>query len=89
MTAWFLLPLSSGEGWSEGVLTAERGGAGGMWSCFGTDSAARPPHPGPLPEGEGEGRLSRGSQKSAWPLERYPASAARNGGAPMAARRLP
>ncbi len=49
-----LLPLPPGEGWGEGVLAAERSAAGpdGTRFCVGKDCASRPPHPGPLPEGE-------------------------------------
>ena len=52
-----LLPLPSGEGRGEGVFAAERGASGSTApGLFGAgDCAARPPHPGPLPEGEGEG----------------------------------
>ena len=51
-----LLPLPLGEGWGEGVLAAERGAEGAAWAgpSVGQGGAARPPHPGPLPEGEGE-----------------------------------
>jgi len=50
-----LLPLPPGEGRGEGVLAAERGtaGPGGTRFCVGGDRPSRPPHPGPLPEGEG------------------------------------
>jgi 4-amino-4-deoxy-L-arabinose transferase-like glycosyltransferase len=50
-----LPPLPSGEGWGEGVLAAELGTAGpaGPGLSLGGDHPARPPHPNPLPEGEG------------------------------------
>ncbi len=51
-----LLPPPPGEGWGEGVLAAERGAAGaiGAQSRVSDDRAGPPPHPGPLPEEEGE-----------------------------------
>jgi len=51
----FLLPLPPGEGWGEGVLTAERGatGAPGTQPLFSYARTDPPPHPNPLPEGEG------------------------------------
>jgi cobalt-precorrin 5A hydrolase len=51
-----LFPLPSGEGWGEGVFAAERGtgGAVGPRGCVGGGGASGPPHPNPLPEGEGE-----------------------------------
>lgn len=52
-----LLPVSSGEGWGEGVSVVERGfdRATGSRPCFGKGGASGPPHPDSLPEGEGEG----------------------------------
>ncbi len=51
-----LLPFPPGEGWGEGVLASERGTADAAQtkSCVCKGGASRPPHPDPLPEGEGE-----------------------------------
>ena len=51
-----LLPLPPGEGRGEGVLAAERGAVGtvGAQPSISMDRAYPPPHPGPLPEREGE-----------------------------------
>jgi len=50
-----LLPFPPGESWGEGVLAAEQGAASpaepGLF--LGEDQPARPPHPNPLPQGEG------------------------------------
>ncbi len=55
----FLLPLPPGEGWGEGVLAAGRGTEDAAWAgpSVGRGGASRPPHPGPLPGGVGEGAL--------------------------------
>ncbi len=51
-----LLPFRLGEGWGEGGFAAERGTAGAEQTkpCVCKGNASIPPHPGPLPEGEGE-----------------------------------
>ncbi len=78
MPGSFLLPLSPGEGWGEGVLAAERGAAdsAGTRSCSSTGSVSKPPHPDPLPEGERAGshgllgRIGEAHFRSAWLLRR-------------------
>ncbi len=54
-----LLPLPKGKGRGEGVLAAERrtAGADGLLPGVGDYRAGLPPHPSPLPEGEGAGSV--------------------------------
>ena len=49
-----LPPLPPGEVWGEGVLLAERGTAGAAEPSLPTAGRSPPPHPNPLPEGEGK-----------------------------------
>ncbi len=60
LTGWLaartmLLPLPAGEGWGEGVSAAEQGTASSAepGPFLGEDRPIRPPHPNPLPQGEG------------------------------------
>jgi len=67
----FLLPLPPGEGGGAGVWAAERsaGGAARTQFWFGKRGACPPPHPGPLPEGEGGSGLVPDAMGLAPPME--------------------